>query len=68
MSKRLTRPFSFLLAAILLAVLSSSAASAQAPVVNAVLFYSPTCPHCHEVMTEDLPPLKEQYGEQLAIL
>ena len=68
MSKRMRLPFSFLLAAILLAVLASSAASAQAPVVNAVLFYSPTCPHCHEVMTEDLPPLKEQFGDQLAIL
>jgi protein-disulfide isomerase len=21
---------------------------AQAPIVRAVLFYSPTCPHCHE--------------------
>ncbi|HEY44361.1 MAG TPA: vitamin K epoxide reductase [Anaerolineae bacterium] len=30
-------------------------AIAQNPVVRAVLFYSPTCPHCHKVMTEDLP-------------
>jgi uncharacterized membrane protein/thiol-disulfide isomerase/thioredoxin len=41
---------------------------AQTPVVYAVLFFSRTCPHCHEVMTEDLPPLVEQYGEQLSIL
>ncbi len=41
---------------------------AQAPVVHAVLFYSPTCPHCHVVMTEDLPPLREKYGDQLNIL
>lgn len=41
---------------------------AQTPVVHAVLFYSPTCPHCHVVMTEDLPPLQEQYGDQLDIL
>lgn len=37
------------------------------PVVRAVLFYSPTCVHCHTVMTEVLPPLREQYGEQLQV-
>jgi len=36
-------------------------------VVYAILFYSPTCPHCHEVMTNVLPQLREQYGEQLVI-
>jgi uncharacterized membrane protein len=41
---------------------------ADGPVVRAVLFFSPTCPHCHQVMTEDLPPLIEQYGEQLQIM
>ncbi len=40
---------------------------AAEPVVRAILFYSPTCPHCHKVMTEDLPPLKAQYGPQLQI-
>lgn len=42
-------------------------AAAQLPVVQAILFYSPTCPHCHEVMTNDLPPLMETYGPQLEI-
>ena len=37
-------------------------------VVRAVLFFSPTCPHCHTVMTEDLPPLAARYGGQLQIL
>jgi uncharacterized membrane protein/thiol-disulfide isomerase/thioredoxin len=37
-------------------------------VVRAVLFYSPSCPHCHLVMTETLPPLKARYGDRLAIL
>jgi len=37
-------------------------------VVYAVLFYSPSCGHCHYVITETLPPLYEQYGEQLQIL
>jgi uncharacterized membrane protein len=41
---------------------------AQNNMVRAVLFYSPTCPHCHEVMENDLPPLIDQYGEQLQIL
>jgi uncharacterized membrane protein len=43
-------------------------ARAQVPVVRAVLFYSPTCPHCHKVITEDLPPLFEKYGDQLQIV
>ncbi len=38
------------------------------PVIYAVLFYSPTCPHCHKVITEDLPPLIEKYPDQLFIL
>ncbi len=40
---------------------------ASDPVVRAILFYSPTCPHCHKVMEEDLPPLRAQYGDQLQI-
>lgn len=57
--------------ALLLALLFMSAGSAKAqtePVVRAVLFYSPTCPHCEFVITQTLPPLVEKYGEQLQIL
>ncbi|NIO07029.1 MAG: hypothetical protein GTO40_03175, partial [Deltaproteobacteria bacterium] len=43
-------------------------AQAQAPEVHAVLFYSQTCPYCHQVMQVDLPPLLEAYGDQLKIL
>ena len=43
-------------------------ASAKTPTVRAVLFYSPTCGHCHKVITEDLPPLQAKYQEQLQIL
>lgn len=46
----------------------SPLAAAQSGVVNAVLFYSPTCPHCHDVIDNDLPPLFQQYGEQLRIV
>lgn len=38
------------------------------PVVQAILFFSPTCPHCHDVITNVLPPLTEQYGDQLQIV
>lgn len=40
----------------------------EEPVVRAVLFYSPTCPHCHQVITQALPPLLDEYGERLYIL
>lgn len=36
--------------------------------VYAVLFFSPTCPHCHTLMLEDLPPIQEQFGDQLVVL
>jgi uncharacterized membrane protein/thiol-disulfide isomerase/thioredoxin len=41
---------------------------AQQPIVYAVLFFSPSCGHCHYVITEFLPPLQEEYGEQLQVL
>lgn len=45
-----------------------SIAHAQTAVVRAVLFYSPTCGHCHYVITETLPPLFDKYGEKLQII
>ncbi len=36
--------------------------SADEPVVRAILFYSPSCGHCHKVIREDFPPLYEAYG------
>ena len=52
----------------LLFVLLPKNASSQTPVIKAVLFYSPTCPHCHEVMEIILPPLVQQYPNQLDIV
>lgn len=46
----------------------ASPAKAADPVVHAVLIYSPTCGHCHEVMTNVLPPIQEKYGNQLEIV
>lgn len=40
---------------------------ADSPVVRAVLFYSPSCPHCRQVMTLDLPVLLERYGDAVQI-
>ena len=53
----------------LLPGLAGGPALAQEPVVRAVLFFSPTCPHCHEVITEDLPLffyVKEPSGAYIA--
>jgi uncharacterized membrane protein/thiol-disulfide isomerase/thioredoxin len=62
----------FIIALVLsyLCVVSSVSATPEPsqPVVHAVLFYSPTCGHCQYVITEVLPPLIEQYGEQLSIV
>ncbi|OQY36809.1 MAG: hypothetical protein B6243_02160 [Anaerolineaceae bacterium 4572_5.2] len=45
----------------------ASTVKAEKPVIYAVLFYSPTCPHCEQVINEVLPPLVEKYGLQLQI-
>ncbi|MDW8145495.1 MAG: hypothetical protein RMJ48_04200 [Roseiflexaceae bacterium] len=39
-----------------------------ASTVRALLFYSPRCSHCHVVITEHLPPVQQQFGDQLQIL
>ncbi len=55
----------------LLLVLPAAAAPQQADAgatVRAVLFYSPLCPHCHDVMTNDIPPLLARYGDRLEIV
>ena len=43
-------------------------AQSDQSVIQAVLFFSSTCPHCETVINEDLPPLREKYGNQLQIL
>lgn len=37
------------------------------PVVHGVLFWNRRCPHCHTVIEHVLPPLQQQYGEQLEL-
>ncbi len=43
-------------------------ALADGPVVRAVLFYSTSCGHCHYVITEVLPPIMEEHGDQFQIV
>ena len=49
-------------------LLLASPVTAEGPTVHAVLFYSPTCPHCHQVISEDLPPLQAKFGDKLEVL
>lgn len=41
---------------------------AQQPIVYAVLFFSPSCGHCHYVIEEFLPSLQAQVGDQLQVV
>jgi len=52
---------------IILAIIVPIAVPASAddgPVVQAVLFYSPSCGHCHKIIQEDLPLLYEKHNSQ----
>jgi uncharacterized membrane protein len=42
-------------------------AAADGPVVRGVFFFSPTCPHCEEVITKHLPGIFEGYGGKPSI-
>jgi len=35
--------------------------------VHVVLFWSPTCPHCHDVIENILPPIEEKFKDKLSI-
>jgi thiol-disulfide isomerase/thioredoxin len=58
----------FLISLIILMTVPPNLASAQDPVIRAVLFFSNDCSHCHEVMEEQLPPLAQKFGKQLDIV
>ncbi len=66
---RSLRLLSYLIGVMLLGGMMGQPVVAQtAPVARAVLFFSPSCPHCHVVLTETLPSLQARYGDQLHIL
>lgn len=57
-----------LLAALLaspLAAVTTVSAQEDEPVVRFILFWSQTCPHCHELMQNYLPTVYEKYGDQV---
>lgn len=56
-----------LIAAVLLVMASPLLAQTE-PVVYAVLLYSPTCPHCHDVINNHLPGIAERFGSQLQLI
>ena len=57
-----------MLVALLVGLGSAAPVRAQEDgVVRAVLFYSPSCPHCHIVMDQVIPPLEEKYGSALIV-
>ena len=49
---------------LLLLLLPSYRISAQSTRVRAVLFFSPTCPHCQIVIENELPPIFDAFGGQ----
>jgi uncharacterized membrane protein/glutaredoxin len=55
-------------AILIISLLQGFSVRAEGPIVHALLFYSPTCPHCHKVIEEDIPPLLKKYGKQLHIV
>jgi uncharacterized membrane protein len=59
--------FAFLLTLVITAY-NVGSATAQSPIVRAVLFFSPECSHCHEVINQILPPIKAKFQEQLDIV
>ena len=59
---------SWLLLALLFVLIPTSLYAQDQVFVRAVLFYSPSCPHCHEVIQNGLPPIVEKYGDQLQIV
>ncbi len=47
--------------------LAPASLASQTHPVRAVLFFSPTCPHCHQVINEDLPVIFERFGGKPAV-
>ncbi len=53
-------PIALLLATLLLS--PGIQVHAQGNVVQAVMFYSPACPHCHQVITVNMPQISQQFN------
>ena len=66
----MNKPVRIILLLVILAclIIPQSRATGAPAVVRAVLFFSPTCVHCQQVINEDLPPILDQYKDQLQII
>lgn len=58
----------YLLGLLTLLLLMPISSYAQQPVVYGVFFYSPTCPHCRDVLTNHWPGIQSEFGDQLKVL
>ncbi len=67
MMRSRSRKLIFSLVAALL-LLFPSITAAQEPVVYGVFFFSPTCPHCIDVLTNQWPSIQNEFGDQLQVL
>ena len=56
------------LMSLFLGVRPALAQSTLQPVVRAVLFTSPPCTFCRQIVEQDLPPVIEKFGSQLQII
>lgn len=54
--------------ALLLLLVRPASGMAETSVVYGVFFYSPTCPHCHEVINNHWPAIQEEFGDRLQVL
>jgi uncharacterized membrane protein len=68
MRKSLLLAIILVVAAAALGVIPALAQDSDEPKAFAVLFYSPTCPHCHDVINNTIPKLEAQFGSDLEIL
>ena len=50
---------------VLLLAACGTSGTPAGPVVRFTLYYSTTCPHCHEVMEDYLPKVYDKYGDQV---
>jgi uncharacterized membrane protein len=53
---------------VLVTLFTSGIVKAQESIVLGVFFYSPTCPHCQDVINNHWPGIQEQFGDQLRVL
>ena len=68
MKRTISRVLMLFMALLIIPTETQATAPAQAePTVRAVLFWLSTCGHCHEVIENVLPPIQQQYGNQLDI-